>query len=86
MTVVVNEEGATPYEWKQTLADVDISLPLPSNTRARDMEVRIQVQHLYIRVKSSPDPIFNVLDLLLLRWLIPMIHFVGTADKKGECG
>ncbi|RKP39647.1 HSP20-like chaperone, partial [Dimargaris cristalligena] len=42
-----------PYEWHQTLADVDISIPLPAGTRARDLQVVIQKSRIRIAPKAS---------------------------------
>ena len=42
-----------PYEWKQTLGDLDLSLPLPQGTRGKDVDVVLGKNHLKAGLKNK---------------------------------
>lgn len=53
------EQAALPYQWKQTIAEVDITVPVPQGTRARDLVVEIKSESLKVGLKGQ-EPILEV--------------------------
>jgi len=52
------EQAALPYQWKQTIAEVDITVPVPQGTRARDLVVEIKSESLKVGLKGQ-EPILE---------------------------
>ncbi|OZJ05226.1 hypothetical protein BZG36_02318 [Bifiguratus adelaidae] len=52
------EQAALPYQWKQTLQDVDVSIPVPKGTRAKDLVVSIKRKALKVGLKAQ-EPIID---------------------------
>jgi hypothetical protein len=46
-------EGGIPYEWKQTLGEVDLSVPVLKGTRGRDVLVSIKKDSLLVKVSNE---------------------------------
>ncbi|KAJ1905757.1 hypothetical protein IWQ60_012215 [Tieghemiomyces parasiticus] len=46
------EQAKLPYQWHQTLAEVDVTLPVPAGTRGRDVEVVIRKQRLRVALRK----------------------------------
>jgi len=52
------EQAALPYQWKQTIAEVDVTVPVPQGTRARDLVVEIKSESLKVGLKGQ-EPILE---------------------------
>jgi len=50
------EQAALPYQWKQTLQDVDITFAVPKGTRAKNVDVVIKKKYLKIALNGQ-EPI-----------------------------
>ncbi|KAK9761813.1 hypothetical protein K7432_013015 [Basidiobolus ranarum] len=48
------EQALLPYQWKQTLQEVDIVVPVPEGTRAKDLTVVIKKNHISVGLKNQP--------------------------------
>lgn len=53
------EQAALPYQWRQTIGDLDISVPVPKGTRGRDLIVEIKKHKLKVSLKGK-EPIIDV--------------------------
>ncbi|KNE68299.1 hypothetical protein AMAG_12966 [Allomyces macrogynus ATCC 38327] len=53
------EQAALPYQWRQTLTDVDITVPVPKGTRGRDLAVTIAKTKLRVALKGTAEPIMD---------------------------
>ena len=49
----LKEQSSLPYQWKQTLNDVDLTIPVTKGTRGKDLIVDIQKTRLDISVKGA---------------------------------
>ena len=47
-----------PYQWKQTLHDVDVTIPLPKGTKARELIVVFKKKHISAGFKGK-EPILE---------------------------
>ncbi|KAG4098441.1 HSP20-like chaperone [Neocallimastix lanati (nom. inval.)] len=52
------EQAALPYQWRQTLQDVDITVPIPKGTRAKQLDIKIEKKHLKAGLKGQ-EPIME---------------------------
>ncbi|KAI1374204.1 nuclear movement protein [Hypoxylon crocopeplum] len=52
------EQAALPYEWDQTIGDLDINITVPGNLKGRDLVVEIKRQKLKAGIKGQ-DPIID---------------------------
>ncbi|ORX97877.1 putative nudC protein [Basidiobolus meristosporus CBS 931.73] len=48
------EQAKLPYQWRQTLQEVDIVVPVPQGVRAKDLNVVIKKNHLTVGLKNQP--------------------------------
>ncbi|EOQ98896.1 Nuclear movement protein nudC [Wallemia ichthyophaga EXF-994] len=53
-----SEQSALPYEWNQTISELDVTIHLPPGIRARDLCVIIKRRKLSVAVKGS-EPIVD---------------------------
>lgn len=53
------EQAALPYQWRQTIGDVDISVPVPEGSRAKDLNITYTKDKITVGVKGMP-PILEV--------------------------
>ncbi|KAJ3184045.1 hypothetical protein HDU85_001896 [Gaertneriomyces sp. JEL0708] len=52
------EQAKLPYQWRQTLQDVDVTVQLPKGTRGRDLAVTMQKRRLKAGLKGQ-EPIME---------------------------
>ncbi|OJD36793.1 nuclear movement protein [Diplodia corticola] len=52
------EQATLPYQWTQTIQDVDITTTIPATLRARDLDVVISKTKLKVAIKGQ-DPIID---------------------------
>ncbi|KAJ6104691.1 hypothetical protein N7523_011011 [Penicillium sp. IBT 18751x] len=52
------EQAQLPYQWTQTIRDVDVSAPIPANIKGRDMQVTLTKTKLKIAIKGQ-EPIIE---------------------------
>jgi len=52
------EQAALPYQWRQTIGDVDVMVPVPKGTRGRDLIVEIKKLRLKVCLKGQ-EPIID---------------------------
>jgi HSP20 family molecular chaperone IbpA len=48
-----------PYQWKQTLQDVDVTYKLPKGIRGKDLDIKIQRTKIKVGIKGQ-EPILEV--------------------------
>lgn len=53
------EQAALPYQWTQTIGDVDITTEIPGNLKSRDLVVEIKKTKLVVSIKGQA-PIISV--------------------------
>lgn len=53
------EQAQLPYQWTQTIRDVDVTAPIPSNIKGRDMEVTLTKTKIRVAIKGQ-EPIIEV--------------------------
>ena len=53
------EQDALPYQWTQTIKDVDILVPVPGNIKGRDLDVVLTKTKLKVALKGQA-PIIEV--------------------------
>ncbi|KAK8214320.1 HSP20-like chaperone [Phyllosticta capitalensis] len=52
------EQAQLPYQWTQTIQDVDLTIPIPGNYKGRDLDVKISTTKLRVAIKGQ-DPIID---------------------------
>ncbi|BFZ59015.1 hypothetical protein YB2330_000015 [Saitoella coloradoensis] len=52
------EQATLPYQWRQTLADVDVDIPIPKGTRGKFVNVVIEKQRIIVGLKGQ-EPILE---------------------------
>ena len=53
------EQASLPYQWSQTIQDLDISIPIPANLKARDLDIKLGRTSLKIAIKGQ-SPLIDV--------------------------
>lgn len=53
------EQAALPYQWTQTIADLDITTEVPGNLKSRDLVVEIKKTKVSVGIKGQ-EPILSV--------------------------
>lgn len=53
------EQGALPYNWTQTIGDLDVTVEVPGNLKGRDLNVDIKKKKLVLGIKGQ-EAIINV--------------------------
>ena len=53
------EQAALPYQWTQTIKDVDITIPVDGKYKGRDLDVKLSKTALKVGVKGQ-EPIIDV--------------------------
>lgn len=53
------EQAQLPYQWTQTIRDVDITAPIPANIKGRDMDVSLTKTKIRVAIKGQ-EPIIEV--------------------------
>jgi HSP20 family molecular chaperone IbpA len=56
------EQAALPYQWTQTIGDLDITTDVPGNLKSRDFVVEIKKTKLTVGIKGQ-EPILSVRSL-----------------------
>ncbi|KKK16957.1 hypothetical protein P175DRAFT_0532237 [Aspergillus ochraceoroseus IBT 24754] len=52
------EQAQLPYQWTQTIQDVDVTIPIPGNIKGRDMEVVLTKTKIKIAIKGQ-EPLID---------------------------
>ncbi|KAJ5492533.1 Nuclear movement protein nudC [Penicillium diatomitis] len=52
------EQAQLPYQWTQTIRDVDITAPIPANIKGRDMDVSLTKTKIRVAIKGQ-EPIIE---------------------------
>lgn len=52
------EQAALPYQWRQSLIDVDVTVPVPEGTRGRDLVVDLKKTRMTVGLKGK-EPILE---------------------------
>ncbi|KAJ5759032.1 Nuclear movement protein nudC [Penicillium odoratum] len=52
------EQAQLPYQWTQTIRDLDVTAPIPANIKGRDMEVVLTKSKIRVAIKGQ-DPIIE---------------------------
>ncbi|TKA82976.1 Nuclear movement protein nudC [Friedmanniomyces simplex] len=52
------EQSKLPYQWTQTIGDVDLTAPIPANLKGRDLDVKITKTSLKAGIKGQ-EPIID---------------------------
>ncbi|KAJ5175023.1 Nuclear movement protein nudC [Penicillium canariense] len=52
------EQAQLPYNWTQTIRDVDVTAPIPANIKGRDMEVTLTKSKIRVAIKGQ-EPIIE---------------------------
>ncbi|KAL9091816.1 MAG: hypothetical protein Q9159_001188 [Coniocarpon cinnabarinum] len=47
------EQDALPYQWNQTIQDLDISVPIPGNMKSRDLDVVLTKTKLKVAIRGQ---------------------------------
>lgn len=68
------EQAALPYQWNQTIKDVDITIPVPATLKGRDLDVVIKKNKLKAGIKGQ-TPLIDV------RLLIPYENAILTLQR-----
>ena len=50
----LEEQSQLPYQWTQTIADVDVTAAIPANLKGRDLDVQISKTKLRAGIKGQP--------------------------------
>ena len=53
------EQAKLPYQWTQTLTELDVTVPLAGSYKGRDLIVEMKKTRLKVQVKGQ-DPIIDV--------------------------
>jgi hypothetical protein len=53
------EQAALPYQWTQTIKDVDVTIPIDGEYKGRDLDVKLTKTALRVAIKGQ-DPIIDV--------------------------
>lgn len=53
------EQAALPYQWTQTIKDVDVTIPIDAKYKGRDLDVKLSRGALKVAIKGQ-DPIIDV--------------------------
>ncbi|KAB8227774.1 hypothetical protein ETB97_010864 [Aspergillus alliaceus] len=52
------EQAQLPYQWTQTIKDVDVTIPVPGNLRGKDLDVVLTKNKIKVAVKGQ-EPIIE---------------------------
>ncbi|KAF7714811.1 Nuclear distribution protein [Penicillium ucsense] len=52
------EQAQLPYQWTQTIRDVDVTAPIPATIKGRDMDVSLTKTKIRVAIKGQ-DPIIE---------------------------
>ncbi|KAJ5928301.1 Nuclear movement protein nudC [Penicillium verhagenii] len=52
------EQAQLPYQWTQSIRDLDLTAPIPANIKGRDMEVILTKSKIRVAIKGQ-DPIIE---------------------------
>ena len=55
----LEEQSLLPYQWTQTVGDVDLTAPIPGNLKGKDLDVKITKTSLKAGIKGQA-PIIEV--------------------------
>ncbi|KAH8548902.1 HSP20-like chaperone [Umbelopsis sp. PMI_123] len=47
------EQAQLPYQWKQTLQDIDVTIPVPPGTRGKNLDIVIKKKQIKVGVKGQ---------------------------------
>lgn len=53
------EQAQLPYQWTQTIRDVDVTAPIPSNFKGRDLDVLLTKNKIRVAIKGQ-EPLIEV--------------------------
>ena len=59
----IAEQAKLPYEWTQTIRDVDVTIPVPGHLRGKDLDVLLAKDRVRVGVKGE-TPILEVFTYL----------------------
>jgi hypothetical protein len=48
------EQAELPYQWTQTIKDVDVTIAIPANIKGRDLDVVLAKSKLKVAIKGQP--------------------------------
>ena len=47
------EQAQLPYQWTQTIRDVDVTIPVASNIRGKDLDVSLKKGSIRVAIKGQ---------------------------------
>lgn len=53
------EQAALPYQWTQSIKDLDVTIAIDGKYKGRDLDVKLTRSHLRVAIKGQ-DPIIDV--------------------------
>ncbi|KAJ5915795.1 Nuclear movement protein nudC [Penicillium verhagenii] len=65
------EQAQLPYQWTQSIRDLDLTAPIPANIKGRDMEVILTKSKIRVAIKGQ-EPIIEVRIAYLLVTSTPL--------------